>query len=208
MWLHCQWIYQPPCPVPLAELVNLAVGSWLLPSSEEVAYRLCGLPWKLPPISTCHHSCIWMVYPGSTPWPDLVIPTMFEFAAMWTWRKSYSILKTTLADHNWDRCRSQIRRFDPNPGVLTSDDCKTQQGSLYVLHGRGRYWVEQKGGVGCKGGGGNKKMSGCGINNSKPELAWSKPEWFKNRNGGGRGGWKCHKMPSHFAGFGWRMREL
>ena len=43
-----------------------------------------------------------------------------------------------MADHNWDRCRSQIRCFDPNPGVLISDnDCKTRQGGVYVLQGGG-----------------------------------------------------------------------
>ena len=31
----------------------------------------------------------------------------------------------------WDRGESNVRHFDPNPGVLLSDnDCKTQQDSL------------------------------------------------------------------------------
>ena len=46
------------------------------------------------------------------------------------------ILETTLDDHNCDRCRSPIRCFDPNPGVLISDnDYKTRQGGLHVLQG-------------------------------------------------------------------------
>ena len=46
------------------------------------------------------------------------------------------ILETTLDDHNCDRCRSPIRCFHPNPGVLISDnDYKTQQGGLHVLQG-------------------------------------------------------------------------
>ena len=48
--------------------------------------------------------------------------------------KPFCILETTLANHDWDRCRShQIRHFDPNPGFLTGDnDYKTWQGSLCV----------------------------------------------------------------------------
>ena len=55
---------------------------------------------------------------------------------------SYCILETTQANHNWDRCRSPIRcrcltrGFDPNPGVVISDNYyKTRQGSLHVLQG-------------------------------------------------------------------------
>ena len=56
----------------------------------------------------------------------------------WPGSISYCIIETTLACHNWDRCRSQLRRFDPIPGVLIGDnDYKTRQGDLHVLHGGG-----------------------------------------------------------------------
>ena len=42
-----------------------------------------------------------------------------------------------LANCNWDRFRSQIARFDPNPVVLISDnDYKTWKSGLYVLRTR------------------------------------------------------------------------
>ena len=52
----------------------------------------------------------------------------------WLGSIPYYILEIILADHNLDRWRSLIRRFDPNPRVLISgNDYKTWQGILYVL---------------------------------------------------------------------------
>ena len=76
----------------------------------------------------------------------------------WLGSLSCCVLEIILANHNWDRCRSQNIRFDPNPGVLFGDDYKNMAGQLIYAAKWGKQNKWDK-----RAGAGNMKMSGLAL---------------------------------------------
>ena len=75
------------------------------------------------------HNIIWSIAKVYIRWPQgaVLITVTWQLGDFWVTGVAFltvHVLKTTLADHNWDRCMSQLqsRHFDPNPGFLISDN--------------------------------------------------------------------------------------